>query len=339
MAKKSTNRIIMIFEIFWEGITIYCKYLDTFLKYMFFPVFGQIIGLALIFTANYFFIVNIPSLIKQYPLLDNIPLVFTLLLLCVAPGFLIFSKAFYDYLVAIGSLNSMVYVSRGDKMKNKPLDTKAHDDVLKKRIGKYIVFLLLLTILMTIGMFPLFIIPFVILCVYFSLVFQVFMLEENVTPISVFQRSFHLVKTNFGITFLLLTLSFVLTYWLLPNLILFGAEKGKIVYYLTLPVQKYIDILPINDIVSAMWANLLTFAGNISSDIEAQMSSLQGVKFDINNFVDTFKFAQDIVKSGICVTVTALLLPMRSAWFTLLYKTFDFEKTEELRKSDCKKGK
>ena len=306
---------------------------------MFFPVFGQIIGLALIFTANYFFIVNIPSLIKQYPILDNIPLVFTLLLLCVAPGFLIFSKAFYDYLVAFGSLNSMVYVSRGDKMKNKPLDTKAHDDVLKKRIGKYILFLLLLTLLFTVGMFPLFLVPFAIVMVYFSLVFQVFMLEENVTPISVFQRSFHLVKTNFGITFLLLALSVGLTYWLLPNLILFGAEKGKIVYYLTIPIQKYIDILPVNDLVSVMWSNVLDKAGSISPDIEAQISNLQGVKVNINNLVDTYKLANNIVQMSICGIVTAFLLPLRSAWFTLLYKTFDFEKTEELRKNDSKKGK
>lgn len=110
---------------------------------MLFPVFGMIAGATLIFTVNYFFIVNIPSLIKQYPILDNIPLVFTLLLICVFPGFLIFCKAFFDYIIAYASLNSMVYVSRGAKMKNKPLDTKTHDDVLKKRLGKYLVMLLI----------------------------------------------------------------------------------------------------------------------------------------------------------------------------------------------------
>lgn len=326
MAKKTDNRFVLILNIFWEGLCIYCKYLDTFLKYMLFPVFGMIAGAALIFTVNYFFIVNIPSLIKQYPILDNIPLVFTLLLICVFPGFLIFCKAFFDYIIAYASLNSMVYVSRGAKMKNKPLDTKTHDDVLKKRLGKYLVMLLIFSIMGIIGIFPLFIIPFGIICIYFCLIFQVFMLEESTTPINAFTRSFNLVKGNFLITFTLIALSFILTYWLLPDLFVWLFEKINILQYLIYPVQKYLDILPIKEITDSMMSY-------IASSLAASPVSL-----DITPAFDTSKFAKDIVTAVIAAAVTGLLLPLRCAWFTLLYKLFDAEKTEELRKCDFKKS-
>lgn len=339
MAKKTTKRIFMIFKIFWEGITWYCKYLDTFVKYMFFPVVGQIIGVFVIFTANYYFIVNIPQLIKQYQLLDNIPLVFTLLILCVAPGFLIFAKAFFDYLIAFTAINSMVYVSRGDKMKNKPLDTKTHDDILKKRLGKYILLILLFSLFFIVGICPLLIVPFIILCVYFSLVFQVFMLEESVSPINAFKRSFYLVKTNFGITVLLLVLSYTLTYWLLPQIFIFGFEKAKAIPFLAYPVQSYLDILPIKEICSSFLDNAMTSVSNLPPEIASQINTLQTTNFRLNSFVNTAELSQNFVRLIIGASVTVFLLPIRCAWFTLLYKTFDTEKTEELRKNDLKKEK
>ncbi len=327
MAKKSDNKILLMFQIFWDGIVIYCKYLDVFLRYMLFPVFGLILGASLIFVVNYFFIVNIPSLIKQYPVLDNIPLVFTLLMICVFPGFLIFCKAFFDYLIAMGSLNSMVYVSRGNKMKNKPLDTKVHDDVLKKRLGKYILMILIFSIIATVGMFPLFIIPFGVLFVYFCLIFQVFMLEESSTPLNVFKRSFDLIKGNFLMTACLLFLSFLLTYVLLPGLFVWAFEKLKLIAYFVYPVQKYLDILPIKEITDGL--------------ISTVTSSLTGklpVAFDVKSVIDTTGLAKDIVVAIISTAAIGLLLPLRSAWFTLLYKCYDVETTEEIRKSDPKKG-
>lgn len=326
MAKKSENRILMIFNIFKDGVVWYCKYMDVLLKYMLFPVFGQIIGLALIFTANYFFVVNIPNLIRQYPILDNIPLVFTLLLICVFPGFLVFCKAFYDYIVAMGALNSMAYVSRGEKMKNKPLDAKTHVDVLKRRLGNYILFLLLLSLLMIIGLFPLFIIPFSILCVYFCLVFQVFMLEESTTPWSAFKRSFDLVKTNFGITCLLLVLSGMLTYWILPNLFVWAFEKANAIDFLAYPIQKYLEILPVQKIID-------TSVTSVTSGLPLNMP----VSINANAIFSVQKIACEVVCLLIQAVVVGLLLPMRSCWFTLLYKVFDFEKGEELRKTDYKK--
>lgn len=326
MAKKSENRILMILNIFNDGVIWYCKYLDVLLKYMFFPVFGQILGLILIFTANYFFVVNIPHLIKQYPILDNIPLVFTLLLICVFPGFMVFCKAFYDYIIAMAALNLMVYVSRGEKMKKEPLDPKIHSDVLKNRLAKYIIFILILSVLLCIGSFPLLIIPFVIVLVYLSLIFQVFMLEESSTPLGVFKRSFELVKTNFGITCLLLGLSGLLTYWLLPNLIIWAFYKANAIDFLAYPIHKYLEILPVQELLN-------NFISTVTGGLPLEMP----ISININSLFNIHDIACNIVCFVIGVSVVGLLLPMRSCWFTLLYKTFDFEKGEELRKTDYKK--
>lgn len=339
MAKKSNNRILMTLQLFGDGIVWYCKYLDTFIKYMFFPVFGQIIGVFLIFAANYYFIVNIPKLVKQYPLLDNIPLVFTLLIICVAPGFLIFGKAFFDYLIAFTSINSMAYVSRGEKMKNKPLETKTYDDLLKKRLGKYIILLLLFSLLFIVGICPLLTVPYLILCVYLSLTFQVFMLEDSVSPIGAFKRSFYLVKTNFGITILLISLSFILTYWLIPNIFVFAFEKSKLIPYLSIPAQSYLDILPVKELFSTLIDSIINSAASLPQEVNSQLTALQNTDLSLNSFINTSDLAQQIVKSIISASVIAFLLPLRCAWFTLLYKIFDTEKTEELRKNDSKKGK
>lgn len=339
MAKKSQNRIFMIFKIFWDGIVWYCKYLDTFIKYMFFPVFGQILGIFLIFLANYYFIINISSLVKQYQILDNIPLVFTLLIICVAPGFLVFGKAFFDYIIAFTSLNSMAYVSRGEKLKNKPLDTKTHDDILKKRLGKYILLLCLFSLLFLVGINPFLIVPYLILLVYLSLVFQVFMLEESVSPINAFKRSFHLVKTNFGITFLFIALSYLLTYWFLPNLFIFGFEKAKLIPYLAMPIQNYLDILPIKEVIISVLDSITQSVSILPPEISNQINSWQTANFNLNSFINTAKTAQDLTKNVIALSVIAFLLPLRCAWFTMLYKIFDTEKTDELRKTDLKKEK
>lgn len=326
MAKKSDKRFILALKIFWEGITIYCNHMFTFLKYMSFPVIGMLIGLILIFTVNYFFVVNVPSLIKQYPILDNIPLVFLLLLFCVFPGFLVFCKAFFDYILAFASLNSMIFVARGGKMKNKPIETHAHDDVLKKRLGKYCIFLLMLAGLSLVGSFPLLLIPFGVVCIYLCLVFQVFMLEENVSPVQVFGRSFHLVKGNFAMTSFLLGLSFLLTYILIPSLFVFIFEKANLLQYIALPIQKYLNILPIEELSDNLTQYMMQSVPNSALTLDLDVASL----------FDTEKYAISTSSMLISLCVIEFLLPMRSAWFTLLYKLFDEEKTDELRRQGNK---
>jgi len=319
MAKKSGNRFIQILNIFWEGITIYCQNLDTFLQYMFFPVFGQIFGIGIIFAINYLFITHLPELIAKNPIFDNIPLVFTLLLISTFPGFMIFCKAFYDLIIAYGSLNSMVCVARGGKMKNKKLDPKTHNDILKKRLFSYIMLWLLLTIICLIGLFPFFIVPFAFAMVFLALVLQVFMLEDKISPIGTIRRSIYLVKGNYWATFSLLILSFLTTYYLIPALIVWAFEKANLIHYLAIPIKTYIDVLAIPTITAAV--------DNALSSI-----SLGDYTVSVKQYLDQLLISKSIVEIVIMASATWFLLPLRSAWFTLLYKMYDSEKTDELRK-------
>jgi len=328
MTKKSGNRFVRIMNIFGEGIAIYCQNLDTFIKYMFFPVLGQILGVGIIFAVNYYFITNLSNLIHKNPVFDNISLVFTLLLICSFPGFMIFCKAFYDLIVAYGSLNSMVCVVRGGKMKSRKLDPKIHDDVLKKRFFSFVMLLLLLTVITTVGVFPLFVVPFAFAAVFLSLVFQVFMLEDKISPVGAVKRSIYLIKDNYLATLLLLILSFAITYWLIPSLFVWLFKEVNLFNYLTVPIKTYIDVLAVPTIVSA---------------IENALSSIPLGDFNISlyvkQFFDRLLIEESILTMIIMASVTWFLLPLRCAWFTLLYKMYDCEKTDELRKNEAKREK
>jgi len=328
MTKKSSNRFVQSLNIFWEGIVIYCQNLDTFIKYMFFPVLGQIFGLGLIYLVNYFFVTHLTGWIQKYPVFDNIPLVFTLLLICSFPGFMIFCKAFYDLIIAYGSLNSMICVLRGGKMKNKKLDPKIHDDILKKRLFSFVMLLFLLTIISVIGLFPLFIVPFAFLIIYLALVFQVFMLEDKISPIGAIKRSIYLVKGNYLFVSFLLSLSAIITYYFIPSLFIWLFEKTNIMHYLVIPVKTYIDVLAIPAITSAL-----------ENSVSTALSNGYNVAFSIKQYLDQMMIAKSIVSVIIMTAVTWFLLPLRCAWFTLAYKLFDSEKTEELRKNEAKREK
>ena len=125
---------------------------------------------------------------------------------------------------------------------------------------------------------------------------------------------------------MLLALSFALTYCFIPGIIIWAVEKGDLLQYLCIPVQKYLDILPINQMLDGVLASFSSILNN----------SFQ-ISYDIKSMVNITQFAPEITKMMISLIVTGFLLPLRCAWFTLLYKTFDFEKTDELRKQDAKK--
>ena len=109
MARKSgsENWFVDSFKIFFNAIKLYFMNFETFLKILAFPVLGQILGLFLIFSVNYLFIMHIPQLAKDTPLFNNITFVFSLLVIAIIPCFLIFAKAFLDYIIAVASTNLM----------------------------------------------------------------------------------------------------------------------------------------------------------------------------------------------------------------------------------------
>ena len=303
MSKVTKNKYTLFFNILRDGLVTYLKNLDTFVRYMLFPVFGQVLGIIIIFSVTYTFVMHIPTLIKSNPVFDNMYLIFFLHIILLFPGFFIFCKSFFDFLIAYGSLNSMAYVARGGKMKNKALDTKTHDDILKKRLFSFICLWIILSIYIIIALFPLFTIPMLVIAILFSLVFQVFMLEENNSLLRTFKRSIEMVKENYILVLALLTVSFLITYLLIPSIFVWALNTVGFVKYVSIPVAKFIATLPVIDIINDINNLFLTYTTHV--------------------LIDTSNIPAFLVNSIIAAVVTALMLPLRSCWFTVLYKNLD----------------
>ncbi len=184
-----------IFFILWEGIKIYFSNIDKFLLYMLFPVFGQVIGIALSFGLSLGFAD------KVVQKADSPAVALLMILLLAIPGLLIFAKAFWDYMVAYVALNSM---TEGAVTTGKVYDLDSHNEVATQRGWKYIGFLIILSVLMSLGASIFFIIPGFVLWIYFILVFQVFTFEPDLSITDIFKRSFLLVKGNWARTFILM---------------------------------------------------------------------------------------------------------------------------------------
>ncbi len=292
MAKKDSI-FVNVIKIFFNGTKLYFLNFEKFFKYMAFPVFGQIIGVAMIFFASYIFTLHVSDLTTKSPIFDNIPLVFLMLLVLTLPGFFIFCKAFWEYLIAMAALNSMASsLLEGDKLD----DTGIHSELIKRRTGSYITFLLLVSIIYLLLSFPLLWGLLAIVFVYLSLCFQVFALEEDRGAFDAIKTSVNLIKFNFRRTLLLLVILGIFTYWLVPGLVSWGFETGNLGGFFSYPVDKYIQLLPLNDFNSLL--------------------SQAHVPYTIKSYT----IAQHIVLAVVAFAVTAFSLPLRSLCCTQLYK-------------------
>lgn len=238
MSKKE----IRVFDVVNEGFLMYFKNIKKFLVYMTFPVLGQLLGIVLIFSMTFFYTMKLPYLVSNYKVFDN----FTVLVLCsllvAVPGFVIFFKAFWDYLVVYGAVNSMVAAL----VKNGKLyDFPAHNEVIIRRSAAFVMLWLLFCIYVLFSLNIIFWVIGFIFFVYFSLIFQVFTLEET-SPLESFKRSFQLVRGNFAKTLFILIILFVVTYMIIPQIILWIFDLIKGVEVLSGLVQVWTKQFPLD---------------------------------------------------------------------------------------------
>lgn len=184
-----------IWFVLFEGLKIYFSNIDKFILYMLFPVLGQVLGIALCFSLT----LGLSDKIAAKT--DSISSAMLFILLLAIPGLLIFAKAFWDYVVAYVALNSM---TEGAVTSGKVYDFKSHNEVATRRSFKYILFLLLLSVLMSVGSSIFFIIPGFVLWIYLILIFQVFTFEPDLSIWECYKKSFVLVKGDWGRTFFLM---------------------------------------------------------------------------------------------------------------------------------------
>lgn len=275
-----------IFFILWEGIKIYFSNIDKFLLYMLFPVFGQVIGIALSFGLSLGFAD------KVVQKADSPAVALLMILLLAIPGLLIFAKAFWDYMVAYVALNSM---TEGAVTTGKVYDLVSHNEVATQRGWKYIGFLIILSVLMSLGSSIFFIIPGFVLWIYFILVFQVFTFEPDLSITDIFKRSFLLVKGNWARTFILMA---VLGFFSM--------------YILTEGITVVFDYLNLTESASSIF----NFISNL-----IPLDLVNKILVHANQPIITNEMiSKTIFVSVLGMIISGLTLPIRSICWSLWYK-------------------
>ncbi len=275
-----------IFFILWEGIKIYFSNIDKFLLYMLFPVFGQVIGIALSFGLSLGFAD------KVVQKADSPAVALLMILLLAIPGLLIFAKAFWDYMVAYVALNSM---TEGAVTTGKVYDLASHNEVVTQRGWKYIGFLIILSVLMSLGSSIFFIIPGFVLWIYFILVFQIFTFEPDLSITDIFKRSFLLVKGNWARTFILMA---VLGFFSM--------------YILTEGITVVFDYLNL----TASASSIFNFISNL-----IPLDLVNKILVHANQPIITNEMiSKTIFVSVLGMIISGLTLPIRSICWSLWYK-------------------
>lgn len=292
-----------------EGIKIYFSNIDKFFVYMLFPVFGQVIGIALAFGLTLGFADKIAAKV------DSISSALLFILLLAVPGLLIFAKAFWDYIVAYVALNSM---TEGAVTTGRVYDFQSHNEVATRRTWKYVGFLLVLSILMSVGSSIFFIIPGLVLWIYFILVFQVFTFEPDLSIPDCFKRSLMLVRGDWARTFFLMII-----------LAFFS------IFIITQGITVVLDYLNL----TASICSIFNFIGE-TLPLDLINKALTVAKLPI---ITTKLVSEWIFLSVLGCIVAGLTLPIRSICWSLWYKNlsdikdFDMPKAQKRTKKSSRK--
>ena len=310
MSRTKSKSEISVIKTVFEGLKIYLYNLDIFIKYLTFPVLGTFIGMFILFWINYCYVTNLEKLQAANPIFDNAAVILTFVIILTIPGFLIMIKAFVDYLIAFGALNSMCVNEQ------RIVDVHTHNEIIKRRFAPYCVLLIVLSIIFGTLSFPLLIPVLILALVFFALAVQVFTLEENSSPFDAIGKSFELVKSNFWAVFWVLIIITLISYVAVPYLITWAVSKTPLLTILANPVEKYISLLPINDFNSLM------------------------VELGIPYKFDVILFAETIIQSIISTIVIMYMLPFRCACCVNLYKNlseFHYPVDKEEKQKNVKK--
>lgn len=268
-----------------DGLRIYFSNIDKFFLYMLFPVFGQVMGVVLSFGLTL-------GLAEQVVAkADSISKALLLILLLAIPGLLIFVRAFWNYMVAYVALNSM---TEGAINTGKVYDFQSHKEVATRRTFKYVLFLLAVGILSSIGSSIFFVIPGLVFWVYLVLVYQVFTFEPDLSVSECFKRSFLLVRGN----------------WL-RTAILMCVLGFFSIYIITEGLTVVVNYLNLTDKICSMF-NFVSYA----LPMDVTNKALLYFKLPI---ITPDMISHMIFHSFLMCIVMGMTLPIRSICYTLWY--------------------
>lgn len=307
MSKKNKTPL----AIFTESIGLYFSNFDKFVSYMTFPVLGQVFGLGLIFFLTEIYVKNMPAILSKFPALNSANLLISVLIFLLLPGMAILLRAFWEYLLAYGAVNSMFenMISSG-----KVYDFDAHTELIKRRTPAFVLLWFLIGIFSIIAVIPFFWVPCGVLAVFFVLIFQVFTFEPELSPVACAKKSLQLVKGHFASTFLLISLVGALTYIFIPQLVNLFCENIYITKAFMNILKPLVSELPISE-----WNNFLSYL------------YLSPLKLDdITKVVATSFIAQIFIQ---------YTLPLRSILFAMWYKELNGGKLHIVEKTKNSKSR
>ncbi|MCM1338536.1 MAG: hypothetical protein NC191_02565 [Muribaculaceae bacterium] len=268
-----------------EGIRIYFTNIDKFFLYMLFPVFGQLIGIALAFGLT----LGFSDIVAQRA--DSLTHALLLIILLAMPGLLIFVKAFWDFMVAYVAINSM---AEGAVNTGRVYDFQSHNEVATRRCTNFILLLLAVGIMSGLASNILLMVPGFILWIYFILVYQVFTFEPELSTVECFKRSFNLVKGH----------------WL-RTVILLGILWFFSIYIISTGVSVVFDYLNLTDKICSAF-NFIT--NTIPLD-----SCNRALTYFNQPIITPDMISKSIFYSILTSIVLGLTLPIRSICWTLWY--------------------
>ena len=253
-----TKQFKTIFEIFLQGVGLYFSNAGKFLKYMLYPVFGSLFGVIAIYYSIIFYDKNIVEWMSNFELLTS-PLSKNILFLIVlAPALIIFLTSLWKYFVSYSAISSMTEnLLKSDKL----YDFPAHNQLVTRRWLPYLGLWLIYLIIATLTTLPIFWIIGVIALIYATFVFQIFIFEDNLTPIECFKKSSIYVQGHFLNISGLIILIGTLTYLIIPHIIYTLFEALKITPFLTDFISQGINLSSlygINMMLSAIHQEPLT---------------------------------------------------------------------------------
>lgn len=285
-----------VFNILAESVKIYCMNFLQFTGYMAFPVLGQVLGIGLILGLANLYSANLPALMERNAAFNDFSTIVLCVILITVPGMVIFLKAFWDFLVAYGALNSM---AESALTTGRVYDFPAHNALVTQHTFKYVGLWSVLGILGILASIPLLWVVAAVFFVYFILLFQVYIFEPETSIIDCFKRSFTLIKGNFAKTFLLMCIVAFFTHYLFVEGFSVFFDLTKITQLLSNPFENWVmTTLPLDDVNN--W--LL----NINPRIE---------------IITPAKVAAFLIYQIVFFIVTGFTLPLRSVCWTLWYKS------------------
>ena len=312
----------------WVILAAIRIYSSNFLRlggYMLFPVLGQVLGLLLVFCLAGVFNAYLPVLTSKNAAFNNISTVILSIILITLPGFLIFIKAFWEYLVVYGAMNS---VTEGFLETGKIYDYPAHKATVTKNALPFIILWILYSLFISFGMFPLLWVPAGVFFIYFVLIFQVYSFEQGISPIEYFSRSFALVKGNFFRTVLIMVIIGLFTHVIFVQGFAVLFDFTKITQFLgSLFESTVVETIPIEDINSIMII-VNELIANITNNAAFQIDLLTPAK------VSAF-----FIYQVVAFLVIGFTLPLRSITWALWYKALREDELKKLNKENKKAAK